>query len=241
MVNCIGRNIHELPFGIYCQRRTAPMMHFCLELSAGHRRSGAPLLFALGLSLTLSIFWLSSAAGPSPGMVKDVTNTVPFATHDSGVPTLVVSVVASPADFDLGTQTNLTALASGGITPYNYTWGGLPPGCPITNTSSLNCIPSTSGVFHVSVIVTDSSGRMATNSTEVSVSPSSPFLLVLTSIGPYILAGVAGAFGGLAVVLIVLMRRRRRRRAARLFPFTESQYVPPGPESLSDPQSSDLL
>lgn len=86
----------------------------------------------------------------------------------------VSAPTAAPAVVDADHWVQLNVTASGGVSPYNFTWLGLPPGCPSVNASALSCHfgtqPSTPTYYSISVRVRDGQGNNVTsNSTTVQV------------------------------------------------------------------------
>ncbi len=76
----------------------------------------------------------------------------------------IVSVGASPAAVDIGQTTALAVSVTLGSGGYTYAWQGLPGGCTSSSTDTLDCTPSSSGAFEVSVTATDSDGVAASSS-----------------------------------------------------------------------------
>ncbi len=84
-------------------------------------------------------------------------------------PLAILSYSALPAAIQLGNSTNLTATVTGGVSPYSYTYVGLPPGCVSQNLPSLPCTPTATGNFTVNVTVTDPTGAYQNASTPLNV------------------------------------------------------------------------
>lgn len=61
----------------------------------------------------------------------------------------------------VGQRFSLLTQVSGGTAPLHVAYGGLPPGCTSTDSLELNCTPSTSGSFVLTVRVTDATGAVA--------------------------------------------------------------------------------
>lgn len=72
-------------------------------------------------------------------------------------PTLT-PLVADPPTVVVGQSLNLTISVTGGMSPYSFTWVGLPSGCTSSSTRELQCVPDTTGSWNVTVEVTDSNG-----------------------------------------------------------------------------------
>jgi len=117
---------------------------------------------------------------PTSSGVFNVTVTV---NDSSGVPTdkqLTLTVNADPAidayTVSLGTVTSGTRIwfnvtASAGMPPYSYSYSGLPGGCGSSNTASLSCTPSVSGMFTVQADVRDGVGFHVYSNASVAVNP----------------------------------------------------------------------
>lgn len=87
----------------------------------------------------------------------------------------ISSFTAAPSSIQLGGSTNLTVLAAGGIAPYTYSYTGLPPGCPSSNSSAIACVPTSAGNYTITAKVSDTAGSSATRTTGLTVSsPSGP-------------------------------------------------------------------
>ncbi len=84
----------------------------------------------------------------------------------------ISSFTAAPSSFPLGGTTYLNVSASGGTTPYTYSYSGLPAGCGSTNTSSLACTPTGTGSSTVTVTVTDAKALSTTSQASFTVNPS---------------------------------------------------------------------
>jgi hypothetical protein len=84
------------------------------------------------------------------------------------VPT-IHSYYVIPPSIELGSWTNFTVNASGGIGSLSYTYTGLPNGCNSQNVSELACHPSAVGTFTVTVNVTDQAHQYVTASLGLNV------------------------------------------------------------------------
>jgi YVTN family beta-propeller protein len=102
----------------------------------------------------------------------------------------VLAPSASPPSIDVGQNVTFTsAVPTGGVGPYNYSWSGLPTGCSRSTTSAVNCTPPDLGQFNVTVTVKDSNGYSATSSARSFVIHGDPTVLVPTPSEP---AGIVG-------------------------------------------------
>ncbi|MCI4345344.1 MAG: hypothetical protein L3K07_01095 [Thermoplasmata archaeon] len=89
------------------------------------------------------------------------------------LPGPALSVVANPSTLAVGQSLELATTASGGSTPYRYSYAGLPPGCATANVASLSCVVSTPGQYLVAVTATDAAGLAGTSAVNVTVIPGS--------------------------------------------------------------------
>lgn len=69
----------------------------------------------------------------------------------------------------LGTMLNLTANVATGVAPFTFSWSGLPAGCNSINSSTINCDPTMTGIYNITVTVTDSNGCTASDTAVVNV------------------------------------------------------------------------
>ncbi len=79
-------------------------------------------------------------------------------------PSVATPTAAPSASRDLGQSLTLSAVASGGTGALSYSWKDLPTGCASADSASLNCTPTASGTFAVSVDVTDADDATADSS-----------------------------------------------------------------------------
>lgn len=86
----------------------------------------------------------------------------------------VSSFTASPNSLTVGQSTGLSVTPSGGVSPYYYSYTGLPPGtCLQTTTASPTCTPSAAGTFTIEVWLSDSLGDLAQGTLLLTVTPAS--------------------------------------------------------------------
>lgn len=110
-------------------------------------------------------------------------------TSTTGSPT-ISSFAASPNPVPVGQTTVLTAMVSGGTSPYVYTYTGLPPGCSSQDQNQFSCKSTSPGNYTVALIVTDKRGLSATKSLLLVVTGAiSPLSVSLTSNSSSISAG----------------------------------------------------
>ena len=103
---------------------------------------------------------------------------VQFAVYTD--PTLV-SLVASPAGFDLGQTGTLNATFSGGSGGFYYSWSRLPSGCSGSDSSLISCKPTAVCNCSLGVTESDSNGMTAAGQLRLVVSPA--FTAVAASSG----------------------------------------------------------
>ncbi|MCI4325918.1 MAG: YncE family protein [Thermoplasmata archaeon] len=86
-------------------------------------------------------------------------------------PPQVLEVQASPSEFDVGFQTQITVDYAGGGGYIGLSYSGLPPGCPSENLSTLNCTPTSTGTFAIVADLLDSVGGNASAVASMIVNP----------------------------------------------------------------------
>jgi PKD repeat protein len=87
-------------------------------------------------------------------------------------PAQLVAVIAEvPAATTEDTNLTLEATVTGGVTPVDFSWLGLPPGCLPANSSIIICRPSAAGTFPVVLDVRDASGSRTNATATVLVNP----------------------------------------------------------------------
>ena len=119
---------------------------------------------------------VSGSAYQPPG--PDNAETVYVNAIDSPVH---AAVEAAPAIVDVGEPIVITAIADGGIAPYEYDYLGLPPGCASANVTTLSCLATTPGAYEVELTATDMShSPSAVASARVVVAPA-PTIFVSTN------------------------------------------------------------
>ena len=136
----------------------------------------------------------------------------------------ITSFSASPSSLLQGSSMDVSVEASGGSSPLNYTYVGLPSGCSATNASSFSCTPSSTGTFVIAVSVTDANGFKVSANTTLTVNPS---FLGLPAVEGYAVVGGIVAAVVIAVSLLVLARRKRRHEDTQS--TAPGAAVPPPP------------
>jgi YVTN family beta-propeller protein len=128
-------------------------------------------------SNTSSLSCVPSSAGASVVTVNVTDMSHRSATSSTTLnvnPALSVSSFsASPNPITTGSTTTFTATVSGGTAPYSYTYYGLPTGCASSSVSPLQCTPTQSGTFTVTIYVTDKGGGSGSLATSLAVNPGS--------------------------------------------------------------------
>jgi GH25 family lysozyme M1 (1,4-beta-N-acetylmuramidase) len=128
-------------------------------------------------SNTSSLPCTPSAAGTFASIAVNVVDTrgsrasggpISVTVNSVSGPT-IASFTATPSTITLGATSALQASATGGVTPYTYSYTGLPTGCQSANASSLSCTPTVTGSFTVTLNVTDSARRSAVASLVLTV------------------------------------------------------------------------
>lgn len=84
-------------------------------------------------------------------------------------PMLNTTFVVSNSTPLLGQTIALVVNASGGASPYSYSYVGLPPGCVSENKSALGCLPTQSGFYNVTATVSDVNHGVATANVSMQV------------------------------------------------------------------------
>ncbi len=138
-------------------------------------------------------------------------------------PPTIAAFTASPGTIPQGGTVYLNVTATGGTSPYQYLYQGLPPGCGSLNTANLVCTPTASGTYSVAVTVTDAKGLTAQSSTTFTVTAASSSQgsgSGLDLVGYALIAGIVI----LGVVLVVVLATRRKPPATQI-----PSWVPPQP------------
>lgn len=121
-------------------------------------------------------YTVSSGVGCGRSAYIDV-NGQTFSITQSGGGSSALSVTT--ASLPNGTQNTAyaptTVLASGGLTPYTWSAGGLPPGLSInSSTGVISGTPTTAGAYNATVTVTDNCSQQASGSYTVVIAPPAP-------------------------------------------------------------------
>jgi len=159
-----------------------------------------------------------SHAYNAPGIMDVVcTVTDSFGTIASSKPIMfavyidpsIISFVATPASPDLGQRITFVASANGGNGSLTYSYANLPTGCSSANSSSLSCTPISSGIYEVTVTVSDQGRETANSTVRLSIGPSR-VLGLPWAIGLVVIFGAILGIGAAAILSVVLAIRRRK-------------------------------
>ncbi|HXQ93966.1 MAG TPA: hypothetical protein VN864_02200, partial [Thermoplasmata archaeon] len=131
-----------------------------------------------------------------------VTVTGPGAVYGLVAAFVLQGLTIGPSTIDVGAPSHLTVFASGSG-PLTYKYLGLPPGCGSADRATLTCRPTAAGTYPVRASVSDSSGALATTSSELltvvgdplvatfTVSPSATDVALLVTISATVQQGLA--------------------------------------------------
>jgi DNA-binding beta-propeller fold protein YncE len=95
--------------------------------------------------------WVNDTGGGSASSSLDMTV----------YPALIATLAVSNSTPALGQSVEFNATGSGGLSPYSFYYGGLPPGCVSVDSPTIGCLPTQAGFYNVSVTVSDGSGGEA--------------------------------------------------------------------------------
>jgi hypothetical protein len=106
----------------------------------------------------------------------NVTVTDSLGGHNNATSGLVInpdpavaSFSAAASQIDLGQSAAFSVNATGGTGGLTYVYSGLPLGCSSTNAATLNCQPTQTGTFNITVLVTDKVGYNASRGTSITI------------------------------------------------------------------------
>ncbi len=124
------------------------------------------------------------------------SNTLTHLTLD--VPT------ATPSSLGVGSDLALSVTVVGGTGSYSFDWTGLPAGCSPADRAQIECAPTASGTYSVTVTVTDSDGSTLT-SMPVTVSVTQASGGGLLGGGGSTSSGSVGTYGWWIVAILVVL------------------------------------
>ncbi len=130
--------------------------------SVGTGRAAAHVYASAG-TYTATLYVNDSTGGYAVTQVQVTVN-----------PPLTASLTVTPAVVDRGSSASLTAVPTGGngSASYGYTYLGLPGGCVTSSSATLTCTPTATGIYGVSVQVSD--GLSVSSSTVVRLEVQAP-------------------------------------------------------------------
>ncbi len=140
------------------------------------------------------------------------------------IPRPSVVLRGSSSSLLLGQNVTLAASVQGGTGPFTFLWMNLPPGCSYGNVSAIDCTPTSSGTWTVTVTVLDSYGVFQVSRYTVSVATRALILGMPQGEATVVLGVIALAAAAFLALTGFLLVRRGRRKA----PAAPS---PPEPES----------
>jgi len=177
---------------------------------------------------------------PSPGVkecsveIEDGTGTEVARSFAVTVnPVLIATPAFSPSNPKPGATVNFTVTASGGTSPYTYSWefgSG-----KSSNRSSPTNVFSKSGTYIIQVWTNDSIGASTERNLTVTVGTTSPPFVFDLSRGIWVIVAIAIIVA--VVVLLAILGRRRPPNATETSPTTPVSVVrtPPWDETLPPP------
>ncbi len=176
--------------------------------------TGCPDLNLSNFSCTLSTpgsFTVSLTVVDSNGMGSSATSGETLTVYTDP---LILAPQLSTTSIPVGGNLTIVAPVSGGAGGDSFSWSGLPPGCAGL-TATIQCSPTTSGTFPISVSVKDSDGfEVHSGNSTLVVTPlpaarSSSFQLSRTD-GYVIVGGIVVAAIGVGLGLAFRKRARHR-------------------------------
>jgi len=117
---------------------------------------------------SLGTYDISVAATDSSGLL---VYSAPLTFVPAPDPVLV-GFTASPSIFDISGRVTFDVSGAGGSGRLSFAYSGLPPGCQTANSTTITCTPTLTGMYTVTVSVTDSNGFTVSSSLLVTVNPS---------------------------------------------------------------------
>jgi len=175
----------ETSITVTAQGGYAPLSYSYTGLPPGCTSRNTPLLTCT--STTAGAYVVNGTVTDQNGFslmrhVFIVVNLPPAAT-----------IMASPPNTDINKPVTFLVYASQGTGHYSYSYQGLPPGCSNSNSTSLPCIPTRTGIYQIKVTVTDSTGVIASSTIAFTVS-SDLTITTFTSLVSNVIAGQPTTF-----------------------------------------------
>ncbi|MCI4367398.1 MAG: hypothetical protein L3K08_06570 [Thermoplasmata archaeon] len=146
-------------------------------------------------------------------------------------PLSLSSLDLAPDPVNVGTAVTISVQRTGGASPLNLTYTGLPPGCVSENLTSFTCTPTAAGTYDVNVTAVDPYGESASLVSTVTVQSNG--LSAQTTTGLWYLG-----FGAVLVASVIFLgiRRSRQKASSRPSPSTPlAPWTPPAETSRSPP------
>ncbi len=179
--------------------------------------SGLPAGCAPVDSAALSCVAAAPTSGTATVNVTDTGGDWATATANWAVlpPPLGLSISIIPLPAVLGAAVTVSANVTGGVPPYSLVWSGLPAGCAaVGSRPAFSCIPTTAGVYPVSVRVVDAVQQAATANATVVILLPAPASTGGPAGVPPILPFLGGLVAGTVAALLLTVGWRRRSGSA---------------------------
>ena len=125
----------------------------------------------------------------------------------------ILSFQERPRDPVVGSVVEFGVQLSGGVSPFDFQYSGLPPGCGPEDSDHFQCEVRWTGDFAVRLTVSDAAGDLRNDTMNVSVlyPTSLPPAGALAYVAPVVLATVAGVSGLVGYSLIFRLKARVAR------------------------------
>ena len=133
-----------------------------------------------GLSGGQTYYYRAKATGNVSGTVYCPASGCNQYTHPSEPGALTITTTCPLSQATVGTTYSQTLTASGGSSPYTWSWQyispstQLPPGLTLSSTGTISGTPTTAGTFYFRLQVTDSASRRATKDCSLTVGTTPP-------------------------------------------------------------------
>jgi len=122
-------------------------------------------------------FWELKCTPTVTGHISVSVNLVDFFGRSSAAmsssaviyPKLSLTLTSTSSTLDLGQTVAFVSSATGGIGPYTYSYGGMPPGCVTVNSSTVGCLPTQAGYYNITGEVMDLTNATAESNVSMKV------------------------------------------------------------------------
>lgn len=121
----------------------------------------AVLLLIPSAAMTLHPEVVSSSHGDREFASTTVTPRLSLTIRPGFSPLNISTPTGTPNPVDVNATLFLLTNVTGGVSPYQISWSGLPSGCASANTTNISCTPSKAGSYLVLASVNDSNGSSA--------------------------------------------------------------------------------